>query len=410
LSFIWRRLPSPSIFPRNRSWISGNSRPRGASGKPGKIIGADLAQSLLAWNWDGQQESMMKIDSAEMILSSTHSEKVEQESSEQWKVVSGDRWVGFDEVYADLKQAFAQEKTGAAAPVPAAHGQKAPGCASAGDRNTGVKTTQMLLDILDGMSPRRAESLRVDDFQPARYGGRPPPAQTKLGGEAPPVTDTFTMAYLKHERTFKSERVEFSAAGAVNTADGRQILLHLNSVMSRQETSETEISGVMEVEKLKDPLVLNLDGKGVRLAADRFAFDLEGTGRQDEIPAVAAGSGFLVLDANGNGRADSGLELFGTRSGNGFADLAAWDEDHNRWIDENDSVFAKLSIWRGGEGNPPLETLAQSGVGAIYLGNAATEFSLLDRERQLQGQVRATGVFLREDGTPGVLQQIDLAV
>jgi hypothetical protein len=267
----------------------------------------------------------------------------------------------------------------------------------------------MLLDILDGMSPHKAASLKAEDFQPAIHGGRQPRAEAKLDGEAPQVTDTFTLAFRKHEKSVKSERTEFSAAGVVNTADGRQISLHLNSVMSRQETIETEISGVVEVEKLKDPLVVNLDGKGVSLSADRFAFDLEGKGRQDEIPAVAPGSGFLVLDANGNGCADSGSELFGTRSGNGFADLAAWDEDHNRWIDENDSVFGKLNIWRGGDGQP-LETLAQSGVGAIYLGNAATGFSLLDERRQLLGQVRATGVFLKEDGTPGVLQQIDLAV
>lgn len=344
----------------------------------------------------------MKVDSAEMILSSTHSEKVEQESSEQLKVASGGRWLGFDDVFADWKQAFAQGKTGAAAlqPVPATHGHKALGCASAGEREMGVTTTQMLLDILDGMSPCKAAS----------HGGHHFRAEAKLGGEAPVVTDTFTLEYRKHEKTVKSERTEFSAAGAVNTADGRQISLRLNSVMSRQETSETEISGMRAVEKLKDPLVVNLDGKGVHLSADRFAFDLEGTGRQDEIPAVAAGSGFLVLDANGNGRADSGLELFGTRSGNGFADLSALDEDRNRWIDENDSVFGKLNIWRGGEGGQPLATLAQSGIGAIYLGNAATGFSLMDQERQMLGLVRATGVFLKEDGTPGVLQQIDLAV
>jgi hypothetical protein len=351
---------------------------------------------------------MMKVDSAEMILSSTHSEKVEQESSEQWKVFAGGRLQGFDEVYAGWQQAFAQKKPGAAAPVPVAYGHRARGCA-VGERGTSVKTTQMLLDILDGMLPRKAVGPALDFFLPVRHGGRDSHAK-ELGREAAPVTDTFTMAFRKHEKTVSSERVEFSAAGVVNTADGRQISLSLNSVMSRQETSETEIVGVKEVVKLKDPLVINLDGKGVRLATDRFAFDLDGTGRQDDIPAVAAGSGFLVLDANANGCVDSGLELFGALSGNGFADLAAWDEDHNHWIDENDSVFGKLSLWRGGKDGSPLESLAQRGVGAIYLGNAATEFSLLDREQQLLGQVRASGVFLREDGTPGVLQQIDLAV
>lgn len=353
----------------------------------------------------------MKIDSAEMVLSGTRTEKVEQESSEQRKVVSGGRWPGFDAVYADSKQALTLKKAGAAAmaPASAAHGRRGPGCAAACERVAGVGTTQMLLDILDGMPPGKPASPAAPALPPARHAGRHSHPWAGLGGEAL-AAGTFTVEYHKHEKTVKSERVEFSAAGVVRTADGRQISLRLDSVMSRQETSETEISGMMKVEKLKDPLVVNLDGKGVRLTGDRFAFDLEGTGRQDEIPAVAPGSGFLVLDANGNGRADSGLELFGARSGNGFADLAAWDEDRNQWIDENDSVFGKLFIWRGGEDGQPLESLARSGIGAIYLGNAATEFSLQGQSRQLLGQVRSTGVFLREDGTPGVLQQIDLAV
>lgn len=352
----------------------------------------------------------MKVDSAEMFLSGTHSEKVERESYEQWKVMSGGGWLGFDDVYANSKQAFAQEKaaTAAAQPVPDVHGSKAPACPAVGEQGMNVQTTQMLLEILDGIMPCKAGAIKVEDFQPANYSRRQRHVESE-GGGTQAVADTFTFEFQRYEKIIKSERVEFSAAGVVNIADGRQILLHLNSVMSRQETSETEISGTREVEKLKDPLVLNLDGKGARLTTGRFAFDLEGKGRKDEIPALAPGSGFLVLDANGNGRTDSGSELFGTRSGNGFADLAALDEDHNHWIDENDSVFGKLNIWRGGEGQP-LKSLAQSGIGAIYLGNVTTEYSLLDRGRQLLGQVRAAGVFLKGDGTPGMLQQIDLAV
>lgn len=347
----------------------------------------------------------MKIDSAEMNLSSTRSEKLEQDSSVQWQTVSDDRWLAFNEMYAGWRQAFAQDKT--ATSVPVTQQQQTPECCAAGKQGMRVHTTQMLLDILDGMSPNKAVSLKVEDFLPAGYVE--PPAKAQAVGGAPVVSDTFKLAYLKHEKSVTSERVAFSAAGEVKTADGRQISLHLNSVMSRQESSESEIGGTMEVEKLKDPLMVNLDGKGVNLRADHFAFDLEGNGQQAQVSAIAPGSGFLVLDANGNGRADSGSELFGTRSGNGFADLAAWDEDRNHWIDENDSVFGKLNIWRGGEGQP-MTTLAQSGIGAIYLGNAASEFSLLDQDKQLQGKVRTSGVFLKEDGTPGVIQQIDLVV
>jgi len=38
-----------------------------------------------------------------------------------------------------------------------------------------------------------------------------------------------------------------------------------------------------------------------------------------------------------------------------------------------------------------------------------SQFSLKDKENQLQGQVRQTGVWLAENGQAGALQQVDLA-
>ena len=38
------------------------------------------------------------------------------------------------------------------------------------------------------------------------------------------------------------------------------------------------------------------------------------------------------------------LKLFGTSSGDGFKDLAEYDEDGNGWIDENDSIFNRLKV------------------------------------------------------------------
>lgn len=352
----------------------------------------------------------MKIDTSEVILSGTHSTQVEQESFELRKIELDGRWLGFGAVYAEQKQALIPKKIDAAVAaslISSGLRQSALERAAAGDRAVSVRVVQMLLDMLDVSLPGKAGCSMVDAFMEARHGGAH--ARTKPEGAAL-VSDTFTVEYHRHEKITRSERTDFSAAGVVNTADGRQISLNLNSSMSRQETSETESSGTVQVTKLKDPLIVNLDGNGVRLGSDRFAFDLDGKGRQEEIPELAPGSAFLVLDANGNGRADSGLELFGAQSGNGFADLAAWDDDRNRWIDENDRVFGKLRIWRGGEDAQALQTLAQSGVGALYLGSVATEFSLTGKGEQLLGQVRATGVFLKEDGTPGTLQQIDLAV
>ena len=86
-----------------------------------------------------------------------------------------------------------------------------------------------------------------------------------------------------------------------------------------------------------------------------------------------------------------------------------YDKDGNNWIDENDPVFANLRIWaKDSAGNDQLFTLSQKGVGALYLGNVATPFSVKNVENQLVGQVRNTGVFLQENGSVGTLQQIDL--
>jgi hypothetical protein len=49
-------------------------------------------------------------------------------------------------------------------------------------------------------------------------------------------------------------------------------------------------------------------------------------------------------------------------------------------------------------------------VGALYLGNAQTPFALKDGANADLGRVRASGVYLREDGSAGTLQQIDVTV
>ncbi|MCB1769761.1 MAG: hypothetical protein KDJ31_08715, partial [Candidatus Competibacteraceae bacterium] len=104
-------------------------------------------------------------------------------------------------------------------------------------------------------------------------------------------------------------------------------------------------------------------------------------------------------------------ELFGATTGQGFAELAQYDEDGNQWIDENDSIYQSLRIWsKDATGNDQIVALGQRGVGAIYLGHVATPFSLKDDQNNLLGAIRESGVFLHENGVAGTLQQIDLSV
>jgi len=161
---------------------------------------------------------------------------------------------------------------------------------------------------------------------------------------------------------------------------------------------------------LCDPLVINLDRDVAELSDQTFYFDIDADGEEDEISGLSEGSGYLALDKNGDGQVNDGSELFGTASGNGFADLAKYDEDGNGWIDEGDAIWDKLQIWCKNEsGEDVLYKLADKGVGAICLQNVATEHTLKNDVGQTQGVIRNSGVFLYENGDVGTVQHVDVA-
>lgn len=71
-----------------------------------------------------------------------------------------------------------------------------------------------------------------------------------------------------------------------------------------------------------DPLVVDLDGDGLRTRGRRVAFDIDGDGKRDSLTDIDADDGLLVFDADGNGRAgEHGGELLGdaARLGDGKA-------------------------------------------------------------------------------------------
>ncbi len=208
----------------------------------------------------------------------------------------------------------------------------------------------------------------------------------------------------------ESERTTFSTAGTVKTADGREISFHVNVGMSREFQSRFTEDLQLARFTLCDPLVINLDGDVADVEDQTFYFDIDADGEKDEISRLGKGSGYLALDKNGDGVINDGSELFGTQSGDGFADLAQYDEDGNGWIDENDAVWDKLKIWCKDEnGKDVLYRLADKGVGAICLQKAATDFTLQGQEGRTQGVIRSTGVFLYENGLAGTIQHVDVA-
>ena len=209
----------------------------------------------------------------------------------------------------------------------------------------------------------------------------------------------------------ETESLEFGARGTVETADHRKITLDTQFDLKRDHQTEHTINykgdNVNQIRPI-DPLVINYEGKPASLNDTRFSFDLDADGKTEEIVCLEKGSGLLALDLNHNSRIDDGAELFGPVSGNGFTELRKYDADQNGWIDEADPVFDQLRIWEiGSSGDNCLETLEQKGIGAICLQNVTAEFDYKNNEDELLGQSRRAGIFLREDGTAGTIQQID---
>ena len=228
-----------------------------------------------------------------------------------------------------------------------------------------------------------------------------------------PRTLTTNLRVLNYsQETFfeETESTSFSTVGTVRTADGREINFNVNVGMSREFQEYYRDDLELASFTMCDPLVINLDTDVAQLQDQTFYFDIDADGKPDEVSQLGTGSGYLALDKNGDGSVNDGSELFGTASGNGFADLAKYDEDGNGWIDENDAVWEKLKIWaKDQNGNDVLYRLADKGVGAICLQNASTDFTQKGLGGQTLGAVRSTGVFLYENGNVGTVQHVDVA-
>ncbi len=207
-----------------------------------------------------------------------------------------------------------------------------------------------------------------------------------------------------YERREEHESLDVSMNGLITTAT-QSITIDINLSFSRSFVQQRQV----ERSQFYDPLVINFDGTLPNLENKHFSFDIDCDGNNEQLSLLQSGNGFLALDANGNNKIDDGSELFGAKSGNGFVDLSRYDSDNNSWIDANDPILKDLRIWINNENENRLVALGELGIGALYLGYTKNPFDIKSDTNETLGRIRSNGLYLNEDGSSGLMTQIDFA-
>ena len=343
----------------------------------------------------------MRIAAASMDLAATHRASSTVDVEERLRAWIGPR-PGSEEarppsravVVSDAaRQALNLDKAASAAPVSTGEVEADP-------------QLELLRSIVEMLTGQRIHLMSASDMNPDQVAAE----AARSAGAATAQEPEFGVEYDRTETRTHSEETRFAAEGTIRTADGREIGFSVALSMSRSETETRQLSLRAGNAVSKDPLVVNFSGNAASLSSQRFSFDLMGDGKEVAMPVLQQGSGFLVLDAREGAQVTSGRQLFGPASGDGFADLALHDSDANGWIDEADPVFSRLGVWTpDAKGGGTVVSLGEARIGALYLGRVATPFTLKEGGEDL-GAVRSSGIYAREDGGVGTLQQVDLKV
>jgi hypothetical protein len=196
---------------------------------------------------------------------------------------------------------------------------------------------------------------------------------SEIGGYA-----DFDSCYRGKATSVAGDQSQEAAGGMVCTSPNTYI-------PPRPPCAGCTADGTPPPEYVGTPLVVNTEQGPWRLTGldDPVLFDIDADGSPDRMAWTARDSSlaFVARDSDGNGRIDSGSELFGDHArlpngdvaANGFLALQAYDQNGDAVIDAHDALWSSLLLWtdsnHDGASQPgELRTIASSTIRGLSTG------------------------------------------
>jgi Ca2+-binding RTX toxin-like protein len=230
--------------------------------------------------------------------------------------------------------------------------------------------------------------------------------------------------------------LDVAATGVTVTKTGFDLFVHITATDETLQFRDHFWSSVYGIEQISfsdaiiwdraeiasriglPPIVFDLDGDGVELvsrSSSNVFFDTDNDGVRQRTGWVGRDDGLLALDRNGDGMISSGNEISfigdAPTARTDLEGLAAFDTNHNGWLDAGDKGFSQFRIWRddnqdGVSQRKELTTLSKSGVNSIDLSPS----SIFERTPGAQDNaILATTEFVRRDGSIGIAADVVLS-
>lgn len=157
-----------------------------------------------------------------------------------------------------------------------------------------------------------------------------------------------------------------------------------------------------------DPIVISIGKSAASLRNGDISFDIDGDGTFENIALLGENDYLVAIDRNKNGIIDSGNELFGPSSGDGFLELKSLDSNNDNKLDNTDSDFGMLQLLEFSTTQKQfLHTLSAKGIENIYLNTSKTVIQLSDENKNLRAEITEKGTVRLGNNQKGAVQHLD---